>query len=205
MDAIRSSLEVYRKDLEETKTRTGIKGYDILIKQVDDVSNLSGPTKGRKDLFIKYYSEKLSSSLRHSKNGIKIFISYQEKDVDIACKIKQLLVDKSNKIKKEAVFVAHRDIPLTEESRKEIILQLENCTHLMAICTENFKCSAFGNQELGYAMAMKDVDVIPIFWEERQICSRFGFIEGFQTLPKYVNDTNLEEIIMELLERLFEK
>jgi hypothetical protein len=195
MDTIRSALEVYRQHLETTQKSTGVEGYVSLIKEVEEISNLGGPSKGKKDTFLKYHGEEQTSSKR-----VSVFISYQDKDAEKACQLKKLLIDNSSKIKEQDVFVAHRDIPLTEEWRKTVIAQLGNSTHLIALCTENYIFSAFGNQEVGYAMA-KNVRIVSMFWEgtDRR---RYGFLEGFQALPEYVNDMTLEKTVKQILKKL---
>jgi hypothetical protein len=148
MDTIRSSLELYRQYLEKTFKLTGVIGYADSIRKVEEIASLDGPSKGKSDVFLKYYVGEQNLS-----NGIKVFISYQDKDVERACQLKSFLINNSTEIKERNVFVAHRDIPLTEEWRKIVKSELENSSHLIALCTENYMCSAFGNQEVGYAIA----------------------------------------------------
>src|SRR3990170_819397 len=50
MDTIRSALEVYRQHLEDVRKSTGIDLYDDLIREVEKISNLGGPSKARKDI-----------------------------------------------------------------------------------------------------------------------------------------------------------
>jgi hypothetical protein len=195
MDTIRSALELYREHIEETHRATGIGGYSDLVRRVEEISNLGGPSKGRKDSFLKYYVEE-----QDTRNKVRIFISYQDKDVEKACEIRKLLISNSSKIAEQCVFVAHRDIPLTEQWRKTMIAQLDNSTHLIALCTENYMCSAFGNQEVGYAMA-KNAKIVSIFWEGTQR-NRYGFLENLQGLPEYVNETTLEKAVKEILKKL---
>jgi hypothetical protein len=120
MDTIRSALEVYRLYLEDVRKSTGIDLYDDLIREVEKISNLEGPSKARKDIFLKYYGEE-----QGSRNRIKVFISYQDKDVERACLLRKLLIGNSSKINEQDVFVAHRDVPLTEEWRKSFIAHLK--------------------------------------------------------------------------------
>jgi len=199
MDAVASSLAFYRKKLDETHRITEVERFVELIARVDRIlSHL--PKKANKSIFEKYYPKETKDSSEYVKKKTNIFISYQDKDWDIACEIKRLLVSNSE-LDEDDVFVAHRDIPLAKKWRDDIINHLENCTHLVVLCTENYKCSAWRNQEVGYAMTKKDVKIIPLFWEgiER---SRFGFIEGLQALPDYVNEENLEKIVNKIIEQI---
>jgi hypothetical protein len=195
MDTIRSALEVYRQHLETTQKSTGVEGYVSLIKEVEEISNLGGPSKGKKDTFLKYHGKEQTSNKR-----VSVFISYQDKDVEKACQLRKLLIDNSSKIKEQDVFVAHRDIPLTEEWRKTMIAQLDNSTYFIALCTENYVCSAFGNQEVGYAIA-KNIRIVSMFWEGTDK-RRYGFLEGFQALPECVNDMTLEKTVKQILKKL---
>lgn len=200
MDIVASALAFYRKHLEEIQRITDVSGYIELIKSVDNILSLGGPQKAKKEIFQKYYPIETQKNNEHLRKKPEFFISYQDKDREKACEMKRLLISNSE-LDENDVFVAHRDIPLAKKWRDDIIYHLENCTHLIAICTENYKCSAWGNQEVGYAMARKDVNIIPLFWEgtERK---HFGFIEGFQALPDYVNEKNLEKAVNEILERV---
>ena len=43
-----------------------------------------------------------------SDKRVKIFISYQDKDVDKACQVRKFVLGNSSSLKNEDVFVAHR-------------------------------------------------------------------------------------------------
>ena len=93
------------------------------------------------------------------------------------------------------------DIPLTEQWRNTMIAQLDNSTHVIVLCTENYRCSAFGNQEVGYAMA-KNKKIMPIFWEGVDR-GHFGFLEAFQTLPEYINNSTLSDAVLRVLRKRY--
>jgi hypothetical protein len=78
-----------------------------------------------------------------------------------------------------------------------MIDELENSTHLLALCTTNYQSSAFGNQEVGYALA-KNLKIAPIFWQGSER-SKFGFLEGIQSLPQFANCDNIEEVVKRIL------
>jgi hypothetical protein len=127
---------------------------------------------------------------------LRIFISYQTKHVQIACKIQDIITKNSN-LEKKDVFVAHRDIPISEEWRKIMIEELENSTHVIALCTEEYQSSAFGNQEIGFAIA-RNMKITPIFWKGTDR-SKFGFLEGKQSLPEFADDLNIEGMVRRIL------
>ena len=197
MNVISSSLEVYKNHVEAVQENTGVRSYNALIEQINEVSNLVGPSKGKKDLYLKFFENPQNQG---QNKDLKVFISYQDRDVKIACDIKDLLIKHSVKLKDQDVFVAHRDIPLSEEWREKMIKQLDSSTHLLALCTDNYIQSPFGNQEVGYAIAKK-IKIAPIFWEGTNR-GRFGFLEGLQALPNYVNNQNFEDSVKEILKRL---
>jgi hypothetical protein len=192
VDYISSSLRLYRYELKKLHERTNVVGYVDLISKVSQA--LSNMSKADSNLFQKYAFH--SNNIKQKPT--KLFISYQQNDVQQACKIQDIITQKSA-LRKDDVFVAHRDIKLSEEWRKEMIDQLENSTHLLALCTNNYLNSVFGNQEVGYAIA-KHIKIAPIFWEGTER-NKFGFLEGFQSIPDYANDANLEEIIKKILNK----
>lgn len=193
MSIILSSLELYRRYVETIRKTTSVEGYDGILTGITQVLEKS---KGgeKSDLYLKY-----SDSVEKMVNKpTKLFISYQQNDVQLACSIQDLIVQNSS-LQKNDVFVAHRDIPLSEEWRKKMIKQLENSTHLLALCTNNFLNSAFGNQEVGYAIA-KQIRIAPIFWRDTER-NKFGFLESFQSLAEFADETNLKTIISKILRR----
>jgi superfamily I DNA and RNA helicase len=169
---------------------------------MDYTFNLKKPSLEKKSALRLLENAKKDYSRTESlKNGnivkpIKIFISYQQDYVKIACKIQDIILHNTN-LKKEDIFVAHRDISVSEEWRKAMIDELENSTHLLALCTTKYSSSAFGNQEVGYAIA-RNLKIVPIFWQGTKRDS-FGFIESYQSLPQFANENNIEEIVKKIL------
>jgi len=200
MEIVASSLVVYRKYLNEIRERTGVTRYSDLGKKVDKILALDGPKKANKELFQKFsLTEKgQSKALANRKN--EFFISYQTADKRTAYEIKRLLV-KNSELDEKDVFVAHRNIPLSKEWREDILHHLETCTHLIAVCSNNYKCSAWGNQEVGYVMARKDVRIIPLFMEGTEK-NNYGFMESFQSLPYSINEANIEQAVKDLLKKV---
>ena len=127
---------------------------------------------------------------------LRIFVSYQQNHAQTACKI-QDIITKNSYLEKKDVFVAHRDIPISEEWRKIMIEELENSTHVIALCTEEYQSSAFGNQEIGFAIA-RNMKITPIFWKGTDR-SKFGFLEGKQSLPEFADDLNIDGMVKRIL------
>jgi hypothetical protein len=193
-DIISSSLKLYRYKLRKIQEETHVKGYDSLISKITYALEKDLPN-ANSNLFQSYAFHSNNTDSKPT----KLFISYQQNDVQTACVIQKLIIQNSN-LKENDVFVAHRDISLSEEWRKKMIDELENSTHLSVLCTNNYLYSAFGNQEVGYAIA-KHKKIAPIFWEGTER-NKFGFLEGFQSLPEFVNESNLEEIVKKILSKL---
>jgi hypothetical protein len=200
MDTIASSLVAYRKYLGQIQRSTGVSQYGEIVKMVDVILSLGGLKVAKKDNYEKYYQAQAKAKSQRTIKKTNFFISYQDKDHEKACKLKTLLVG-SSKLSEDDVFVAHRDIPLSKIWREDIIKHLQICTHLIAVCTENYKTSAYGNQEVGYAMARENVDIIPLFWESTKK-EHFGFIESFQALLG-VKEENLEKVVEDIWKRVF--
>ena len=126
---------------------------------------------------------------------MEFFISYSIKDKNIAGKIRDILVNHDFE-----AFLAHRDIPISEEWRKDILKHLESCSILLAICTSNYEYSAWGNQEVGIAFE-KGRKIIPLF-KQGTNKSRFGFLEAIQGAPNDFTEDNLDKIVSEVIEKI---
>lgn len=185
-----SALQLYKMEMEKVKLKNDVKGFDQKISRVNELfKNLTNGL--RNDLYLKY-----TATNGNSKTATKIFISYQQDYVKTACKIQDIIIENSD-LKREDVFVAHRDIILSDEWRKQMIDQLDMSTHILALCTTSYQSSAFGNQEVGYAIA-KHKKIAPIFWNGTER-NRFGFLEGFQSLPEFADESNIDAMIKKIL------
>jgi hypothetical protein len=191
MERILSCLRVYKMEIESIHKTTNVKEYEELALKISKALNEIKPEE-RTNLYLKYSVNTVSDK----PNTVKFFISYQQNDVKTACTIQELIL-KNSSLKREDVFVAQRDIPLSEEWRTHMLGQLEKSTHLLAICTNNYPSSAFGNQEVGFAIA-KGIKVAPIFWQGTSR-NQFGFLESFQALPEFADDSNIELLVQKIL------
>lgn len=79
----------------------------------------------------------------------KIFLSHASEDRVIAAKIKEELGKNGFN-----VFVAHDDIPGTEEWREKILSELKISEIFIALRTKNYSKKSFTEQECGFALAM---------------------------------------------------
>jgi hypothetical protein len=139
------------------------------------------------------FFDEFQKSPTNKNSTLEIFISYSSKDKKLSGRIRDFI--KQNGFK---VFLAHRDIPLSKEWRNEILNKLKTCSVLLAICTKNYQCSSWGNQEVGIALE-KGKRIIPIFAQGVDR-TRFGFLEAIQSHPKEFTEENIEKIIQEILE-----
>lgn len=102
----------------------------------------------------------------------KIFLSHASEDRVMAAEIKEELEKNGFN-----VFVAHDDIPGTEEWREKILSELKISEIFIALRTKNYSKKSFTEQECGFALAMGKrilslcVDSSP---------SEMGFCSAFQ-------------------------
>ena len=186
-NTLRSSLEIYREDISQIDQKYDIENLRKEKEEIQEILKTNLLKNAKSDLFSKYYKKSMEENAK-----LEFFISYSSKDKKLAGKIRSII--KSNSIE---AFLAHRDIPLSKEWRNEILSKLGSCSHLIAVCTENYKCSAWGNQEVGIALE-KGKNIIPIFAEGTDK-TRFGFLETKQGYPKEFTEENIEQIIEKIL------
>jgi hypothetical protein len=117
----------------------------------------------------------------------KIFLSHASEDRVMAAKIKEELEKNGFNI-----FVAHDDIPGTEEWREKILSELKVSEIFIALRTKNYSKKSFTEQECGFALAMGKrilslcVSSSP---SEMGFCSAFqghGFGEGDELINNIV-------------------
>lgn len=105
---------------------------------------------------------------------LEIFIAHSTRDGDLAVEIKKQLEGWG-----ATTFIAPDDIVPSEVWRQKILTQLDTCTALIAVVTENFVGSPFANQEAGIELG-KGKQVIPLRFEEAKLP---GFLESLQAIP----------------------
>ena len=189
-NTIRSSLEIYREEISKVALEYDIEDYRKEKDEIEKILETEIVKNAQSNLFNKFQKSSIDKN-----STLEIFISYSSKDEKLAGKIRDII--KKDNIE---VFLAHRDIPLSEEWRNEILNKLETCSHLIAVCTENYQCSAWGNQEVGIALENKK-KIIPIFAKGTDK-TRFGFLEAKQGYPKEFTEENIENIIEKIIEKV---
>jgi hypothetical protein len=191
IDVIRSSLEIYRLDLEQVRKVDA--DFERKIEVINELTSDPVFENAKSDLYETYCSASATPELKRP----ELFISYSSADKQLADQIAAMIVGKSS-LFENRVFLAHRDIPMSKKWREDILAHLRSCTVLIAVCTARYRCSPWGNQEVGIALGKEDVRVIPMFFEGTNR-SDFGFLEALQSLPEYIDEDNLEEAIDELV------
>ena len=124
----------------------------------------------------------------------EVFFSYSHKDRVLAGKIAALLKEKGI-----VVFLAHENIEVSEEWRKEIFKHLESDRVLLALLTPNHEKSVWANQEAGI-MHGKGEKVIPLIVGKTEI-KKCGFLEALQGIP--IKEENLDDSLGEILRAIF--
>lgn len=188
MNVIRSSLEVYLREIMKVKSKLDLPTYDKKVIEINRIINLESLKDAKTDLYDRYYPPPATSP---EGKKIEFFFSYSSDDKLLAGKIRTLLVDQ----KEVDVFLAHHDIPISKEWREEIFRHLESCNVLLALITPNFEKSVWANQEAGYIYG-KGKKVIPLIVKGTDI-RRFGFLEALQGVQ--IKEENLSDCVEKIL------
>jgi len=191
-DIIRSALEIYLRDTEDVRNRTGIATFDVKIQEIRRILSLDSLKDRKANLFEKYYKP----LTRSSKGGkVEVFLSYSHEDRVMAGKIATILKGKGFD-----VFLAHKDMEISKEWREQIFEHLKACGVLVALLTPNFEKSVWANQETGYMLGKGKV--VPLIVKETDIKRGFGFLEALQGIP--VDESSLwdatEQVVKTILE-----
>jgi hypothetical protein len=105
---------------------------------------------------------------------IKVFISYSSEEKHIGGRLKQCLINFCG----YDAFIAHDDIPGSEEWEKEILHAIKNTNFFVPLVSQHFKQSSYTDQETGYAVGLNK-KIIPIKLDSTD---PYGFINKFQAL-----------------------
>lgn len=189
-DVIRSALEIYKKEISKVAKDHDIEEYNIKISEIEKIIETDILKDAKKNLFEKYSMPQINSA-----DKVELFISHSSKDKILASSIKDIITNNNPNF---FVFLAHRDIPQSKVWREDILSHLENCSVLLAICTPNYICSTWGNQEVGIAFG-KGKKIIPLLLHGTEK-SKFGFLEALQ--GHTITDDNLASVIHQILEQL---
>ena len=187
MDVIRSALEIYLRETQEAKAKSGLAGFDSKIQEITRVLSTDAVKRGRSDLFDKY-GEPVRSPER-----VAVFLSYSHNDRELAGKLAVFL-----RGREIDVFLAHEDIEISKEWRDEILKRLGSCSVLLALLTPSFEESVWANQEAGYVLGRMG-RIVPLIVGETEI-KRFGFLEALQGIP--IKEESPEQSFEEILSTL---
>lgn len=110
----------------------------------------------------------------------EIFLSYHHEDRTLAGRLKKELREYGL-----ACFLAHEDLAISSQWRREILRHLNACVAIVPIITNNFYKSDWTSQEVGFAIAKRKT-IISLVLEER--ISPRGFLESYQ----YVRSSKME-------------
>jgi len=190
MDIIRSALEVFLQDTLDARAKTGLPAFDSKIEEIRRAISLEGFKNRETKLFDKYYQAR-TQSIEGRK--VEVFLSYAHENRVLAGKVASLLKNRDID-----VFLAHEDIEVSEEWRKEILKHLKTDRILIALLTPEYERSVWTNQEAGYVLG-KEGKSIPLIVGNVDI-KKFGFLESFQGIPTL--EGNIEDSIDEIIEAI---
>jgi len=191
IDVVRSALEEYLIDTLHAKEVTGMSSFDSKIAEIQRLISLESLKNGKKDLFSQY-SRPLISKQEGQKEGekVEVFLSYSHTDRILAGKLAKLLEEMGI-----GVFLAHEDVSVSDEWRKEIFRHLKSCTLLVALLTPNFQESVWTNQESGFVYG-RGAMIIPLIVGGTDI-KVFGFLESLQGI--HLKEDDLPDCVQKIL------
>ena len=188
MDVLRSALEAYLHDMLDAKAKTNLSIFDETIAEITRTINLEAFKTRKTELFDQYYQVPAVSP---EGERIEIFMSYANENKVLAGNIATQLKEKGID-----VFLAHEDIEVSEEWRKEILKHLNRDGFLIALLTPEYEKSVWTHQEAGYMLG-KGGKTIPLIVGNAEI-KKFGFLESFQGIP--VEETNVVDCVEKIVE-----
>ena len=115
----------------------------------------------------------------------KVFISYSHKDADAASALRNKLESSDY-----PCFLAHDDVPATEDWHNEIWKTLRNSHAFVGLVSDDFNSSAFCQQEIGAALALGKPSLL-IFAGSRRVP---GFAARFQAVKRARLLTTLDQL-----------
>ncbi|MCW3999912.1 MAG: toll/interleukin-1 receptor domain-containing protein [Candidatus Bathyarchaeota archaeon] len=186
---VKSALEIYHNDLSDAKMKTGLTTFDSKISEVQEIIDLESFREISDKKYMKYQALPEAESTKEIQ---EVFFSYATADKVLAGKIAEELRQKIN------VFLAHDDLDISDEWRKEILEHLTKDHVLISLLTPNYEKSVWCNQEAGFIIGKKG-RIIPIIVEGVDI-TKFAFIESYQGV--HLCDGNVKKCVDKVLESL---
>ena len=148
----------------------------------------------RRPLFPDMYAARLASV--KPAPVTRAFISYSTVDKKTAGQVKRVLEEFGIES-----FLAHEDIRVSEEWRARILAELARMDLFVALFSEAFRKSDWTAQETGYAIARRDVLIIPVLLDET---IPFGFLNALQgrRVPDQMTKSFFTETLFEKIPRV---
>lgn len=115
----------------------------------------------------------------------EVFLSYHHADRKLAGRIRKEFSQFGFR-----AFLAHEDLVVSSQWRREILRHLDSCVALVAIFTKNFYKSDWTSQEVGVAIG-KEKSIISLVFGER--IGLRGFMESFQGIR--ASEDSLEDVL----------
>jgi hypothetical protein len=117
------------------------------------------------------------------------FISHAAEDVNSAMRMKKVLADFSI-----TAFLAHQDISVSQEWRKEIFRNIRSSDVFIAVLSAAFKASDWASQEVGVAISRSrpKILIVPMSLDDTM---PFGFISHLQGSRYREHGTLIAEIV----------
>lgn len=168
IDVISSVVKPYLNNLEKEFNDTNSEKILDEILIISKIMDRYGFESSAADIYKDYIVDK--SVLKTDRK--LIFVSYSLKDKKISGLLHEVLTEQYN----YDVFLAHELIEINEEWRKIIIYNLNKCTGLVAIVTDNFIQSVWANQEIGYILGLRK-PIVSLFYTSSK---KSGFLESLQ-------------------------
>lgn len=147
------------------------------------MGNYMSELQRTKKVFVKpedIDADRKRSLLKRFSKKLKVFISYSNKDKQVASRIKAILADFDIES-----FMAHEDIFISEEWRNRILEELSQSDVFIPILSDNFRNSDWCSQESGIA-CFRNILIIPLCLDRTK---PFGFMSHRQ--GKQINGNNI--------------
>lgn len=161
---IRSALDIYIADLEETKRRTNLGVFERMITEAEEVRKIEAIRRAKTGLFGKYYSPLEGGPSGYSKNTdavveqeYSVFMAYDDgTGYDFAEHLKRELENRGT-----LSFVARKDIPPEikhgEGWRKKIDSVIETCnTFILILSTDKLSLEVTRETKLAFDRNRRD-------------------------------------------------
>ena len=122
----------------------------------------------------------------------RVFINYSDKDVDVATTLKVKLSNLATDC-----FLADADLRAGKDFRIALMNEIESCSVVLALISQNYYKSEYANQELGIALGF-DKQILPICLDDTL---PRAFIDGIQCIC--CKDTDIDAKISDIQQAIY--